>query len=80
MPAVLRESAGWSKRPAAEATEELANELPVSVLYAVDGVRPSAYWLAAPDGPRTRARVYDGPGDNDDESLVIDAVERPVDP
>jgi hypothetical protein len=38
-------------------------------------VRPSAYWLVAPDGPRTRARVYDGPGDG---SLVIDAVARPV--
>ena len=62
----------------AETAEELAYELRVPVLYDAGGVRPSAYWLAAPDGPRTRARVYDGPGDSDDGSLVIDAVERPV--
>jgi hypothetical protein len=66
------------QRSAAEAAEELAYELRVPVLYDAGGVRPSAYWLAAPDGPRTRARVYDGPDDEDDGSLVIDAVERPV--
>ena len=51
---------------AAETAEELAYELRVLVLYDAGGVWPSAYWLAAPDGWRTRARVYDGPGDNDD--------------
>lgn len=65
-------------RSADETAEALADELGVPVLYDAGGVRPSSYWLAAPDGPRTRARVYDGPGDNDDGSLVIDAVERPV--
>jgi hypothetical protein len=66
------------QRSAAETAERLAHDLGVPVLYAAGGVRPSAYWLVAPDGPRTRARVYDGPDDNDDGSLVIDAVERPV--
>ncbi|GAA2564179.1 hypothetical protein GCM10010435_40540 [Winogradskya consettensis] len=63
------------RRSVAESAEELAVELRVPVLYDAGGVRPSAYWLAAPDGPRTRARVYDGP---EEGSLVIDAVERPV--
>jgi hypothetical protein len=57
------------ERSVAESAEELAFELRVPVLYDAGGVRPSAYWLVAPDGPRTRARVYDGPGDG---SLVID--------
>lgn len=70
--------AAGAQRSVAEAAEALAYELRVPVLYDAGGVRPSAYWLAAPDGPRTRARVYDGPEDNDDGSLVIDAVERPV--
>lgn len=67
--------AAGAQRSAAETAEELAYELRVPILYDAGGVRPSAYWLAAPDGPRTRARVYDGP---DDGSLVIDAVARPV--
>lgn len=67
--------AAGAQPSAAETAEELAYELRVPILYDAGGVRPSAYWLAAPDGPRTRARVYDGP---DDGSLVIDAVERPV--
>jgi hypothetical protein len=73
----VTDAAGDQGSPARTA-EELAYELRVPVLYDAGGGRPSAYWLAAPDGPRTRARVYDGPGDNDDGSLVIDAVERPV--
>jgi hypothetical protein len=67
--------AAGAQPSAAETAEELAYELRVPILYDADGVRPSAYWLAAPDGPRTRARVYDGP---DDGSLMIDALERPV--
>jgi hypothetical protein len=58
----------------ADAAAELARVLQVPVLYDAGLVRPSAFWLAAPDGPRTRARVFDG----DDDSLVIDAVARPV--
>ncbi|WP_157408531.1 hypothetical protein [Actinoplanes sp. N902-109] len=61
----------------AEAADDLARELRVPVLYDAGGVRPSAYWLAAPDGVRTRARVYDGPDDDGGGALVIDAVERP---
>jgi hypothetical protein len=55
----------------------LADELQVPVLYGAESIRPSAHWLAAPGGLRTRARVYQ---DDDEESLklFIDAVERPV--
>jgi hypothetical protein len=59
----------------ADAAAELAGALRVAVLYDAGLLRPSAFWLAAPDGPRTRARVFD----RDDDSLVIDAVARPVD-
>jgi len=63
-------------RPApAQAAADLARVLRVPVLYDAGLVRPSAFWLAAPDGPPTRARVLDP---DDDDSLVIDAVARPV--
>lgn len=68
------------RRPGeAEAAARLAEDLRVPVLYPAEEAVPSAYWLASPDGPPTRARVYDGPdGDGDGSELVIDAVERPV--
>jgi hypothetical protein len=68
------------KQPTAgAAAASLADSLQVPVLYGTESSRPSSYWLAAPDGPRTRARVYDGPDDQGDgSSLIIDAVERPV--
>jgi hypothetical protein len=56
----------------------LAAALAVPVLYESTPYPPSAHWLAAPDGPPTRARVYDNDDDDDWVSLVIDAVERPV--
>jgi hypothetical protein len=55
----------------------LADALAVPVLYPAESYPPSAYWVASPDGPPTRARVYDGQGDHQD-LVVIDAVERPV--
>jgi hypothetical protein len=62
-----------------EAAAQLADSLRVPVLYGTDSSRPSSYWLASPDGPRTRARLYAGPDDQGDGSvLTIDAVERPV--
>jgi hypothetical protein len=57
----------------AEAAAQLAVGLGVPVLYSAQPYPPSAYWLASPDGSRTRARVY-----GEDAALVIDAVERPV--
>ncbi len=58
----------------------LAEALGVPVLYDTGLLRPSSYWLAAPAGFRTRARVYDGPDDQGDAGapLTIDAVERAV--
>jgi hypothetical protein len=61
----------------AAAAEQLTLALGVPVLFSAQAFPPSAYWLAAPDGPRTRARVYDVDSD-DGTALVIDAVERPV--
>lgn len=57
----------------AEAATHLAAGLGMPVLYSAQSYPPSAYWLALPDGSRMRARVYD-----EDDALVIDAVERPV--
>jgi hypothetical protein len=61
----------------AAAAEFLAAALDMPVLYPAEPFPPSAYWLAAPDGPRTRARVYEIDKD-DGTALVIDAVARPV--
>lgn len=66
-------------RPASEADAAvfLAEALAIPVLYSIESNPPSAHWLAAPDGPPTRARVY--PDDDVDSlALTIDAVERPV--
>lgn len=57
----------------AEAAESLAASLGLPVLYSTELNRPSAYWMALPDGSRTRARVYE-----DETSLLIDAVAKPV--
>jgi hypothetical protein len=46
-------------------------------MYPAEAFPPSAYWMALPDGSRTRARVYEQ--DKDDETaFVIDAVAEPV--
>jgi hypothetical protein len=55
----------------------LADRLAVPVLYEAQTFPPSAYWLAAPGGSKTRARLYDGPG-HEPYTFIIDAVERPV--
>ena len=60
-----------------DAAAFLATALAVPVLYSAESYPPSAHWLAAPDGPPTRARVYPG-DDPDSPALTIDAVERPV--
>jgi hypothetical protein len=61
----------------AAAAAFLAVTLGLPVLYSAQPFPPSAYWLAAPDGLRTRARVYDDDQD-DTTALVIDAVAAPV--
>jgi hypothetical protein len=47
------------------------------VLYPAEPLPPSAYWVALPDGSRTRARVYENDKE-DGTALVIDAVAKPV--
>ncbi len=61
----------------ADAAAYLADRLGVPVIYAAESIPYSAYWLAVPHGPRTRARLYN---DDEDDPLryTIDAVERPV--
>jgi len=61
----------------ADAAVYLADRLDVPVIYAAESIPYSAYWLAVPHGPRTRARLYN---DDEDDPLryTIDAVERPV--
>ncbi|MFZ3566874.1 hypothetical protein ACOKM5_07925 [Streptomyces sp. BH097] len=57
-----------------------ARTAPATVLFSVDEPRPSAYQLAAQDGPLTRARLLDpeDAADGEDEGYTIDAVEAPV--
>ncbi|MFI6120050.1 hypothetical protein ACIBCU_09365 [Streptomyces sp. NPDC051064] len=64
----------------AEAALLLAARLGTTVLHPAEGVRPSAYWAATPDGIRTRARVLDEDDTRGDgpPSLTVDAVEEPV--
>jgi hypothetical protein len=57
----------------AEAAAYLAEQLDQVVLYPAPVVLPSAFWLAAPGGRVTRARLY-----QDDERFQLDAVERAV--
>ncbi|WP_433719261.1 hypothetical protein ACQP2Y_32235 [Actinoplanes sp. CA-051413] len=62
---------------AMKAAESLAVSLGLPVLYPAEPFPPSAYWMALPDGSRTRARVYEQ--DKEGETvLVIDAVAKPV--
>ena len=55
----------------------LAEELGQAVLFPAEPFPPSAYWLSAPGGLRTRARLYEEDGE-DGPHYVIDAVGRPV--
>jgi hypothetical protein len=54
----------------------IAARLGAPVLWAAEGSRPSAFWLVAPDGTRTRARVYEDDGDV--AAYRVDAVETAV--
>lgn len=55
----------------------LAARLDTVVAYEAAPYPPSAYWLVAPDGARTRARIYEE--DTDDVPVYrIDAVEHPM--
>lgn len=54
----------------------LAGRLRTVVAYQALPFPPSAFWLVAPDGTRTRARVYEQDS-GDTPSYRIDAVERP---
>ncbi|MET8684116.1 hypothetical protein ABZV77_07835 [Streptomyces sp. NPDC004732] len=47
-----------------------------AVLFPAEGVRPSAYWAAVPDGRCTRARLYEP--DDETPTHRVDAVESPV--
>jgi hypothetical protein len=59
------------------AAQLIASRLGTPVLWAAQETPPSAYWLATPDGMRTRARVYDE--ENDDVATYrLDAVEKSV--
>jgi hypothetical protein len=66
-----------SRPTEAQVSMYLADHLAVPVLYPAEPFPPSAYWLAAPGGLRTRARVYSS-DDGDPPVLTIDAVEWPV--
>jgi hypothetical protein len=61
----------------ADAGKSLAVSLGMPVLYPAEAFPPSAYWMALPDGSRTRARVYEQDGE-DGTALIIDAVAKPV--
>jgi len=58
----------------------LADRLGTPVIYPDEGIRPSAYWVAAPGGVVARARLYDQDVEEDDDrpALTIDAVNRSV--
>ncbi|SNT30451.1 hypothetical protein [Actinacidiphila glaucinigra] len=53
----------------------LAALLRTAVLFPAEGVRPSAYWVATPEGVVARARVADT---DDPDEFLVDAVEAPV--
>ncbi|MFJ8918577.1 hypothetical protein ACIREK_03805 [Streptomyces sp. NPDC102415] len=70
---------GPAPPPVAEVALRLAARLGTTVLHPAEGVRPSAYWAATPDGIRTRARVLDGGMDGDGRPVfTVDAVEKAV--
>ncbi|MEU6347287.1 hypothetical protein ABZ883_40855 [Streptomyces sp. NPDC046977] len=54
----------------------LAAEVRTAVLFSAEGLRPSAYWVATPDGVVARARLHES--DDDPPSLHVDTVEAPV--
>jgi hypothetical protein len=54
----------------------LADTLGQPVLFGAEERMPSAYWLAAPHGLLTRARLYES--DTEEAGFTIDAVGRPV--
>jgi hypothetical protein len=58
----------------------LADRIGTPVIFPDEGVRPSAYWLAAPGGVVARARLYDQDVEEGDDrpAFTIDAVNRPV--
>ena len=56
----------------------LAPRLRTVVAYEAMRFPPSAFWLVAPDGRRTRARIYEEDGGGDLAAYRIDAVEQPV--
>lgn len=60
----------------AELATCLAEQLGTVVLYPAPEPLPSAYWLAAPGGVLTRARLY--PVDEVENAYRIDAVEQAV--
>ncbi|MFD8599023.1 hypothetical protein ACFV1L_28875 [Kitasatospora sp. NPDC059646] len=68
---------GHPVRPAeSELAAALAEALGQPVLFAAAEHLPSAYWLAAPHGLLTRARLYES--DDEDAGYTLDAVGRPV--
>ncbi|MFD4142400.1 hypothetical protein [Streptomyces sp. NPDC058572] len=69
--------------PPAEAEAALAVALSTgtTVLYPAEGIRPSAYWAAAPDGTVTRVRVLEEDGEEEDDgpfTLTVQASEAPL--
>jgi hypothetical protein len=50
----------------------------MAVLYPAAESSPGAFWLAAPGGLRTRARLVAGDDADDRPAFTIDAVEKPV--
>lgn len=61
-----------------QAAAHLAEQLGTAVLYPAAVALPSAYWLTAPGGLRTRARLYSLDENNERTVYRIDAVEQPV--
>lgn len=65
----------------AEAALRVAIHTGTTVLYPAEGIRPSAYWAAAPDGTVARVRVLDEDGEDEDDpaTLTVHATEAPLD-
>ncbi|WP_143235187.1 hypothetical protein [Paractinoplanes atraurantiacus] len=60
--------------PEAAAGVWLAGRLRTVVAFQAQPFPPSAFWLVAPDGTKTRARIFEA---DDAPAYTIDAVERP---
>ncbi|WP_146246517.1 hypothetical protein [Actinoplanes xinjiangensis] len=72
-------AAGVVSPPEAEAAAWLAGRLGTLVAYQSVPSWPSAYWLAGPDGQRTRARLDSDEYDEHERVICrVDAVEAPV--